>query len=206
MIEYCNPTNGTCATCEHCQVDRRATETARTTESRADRKKSWLLKQCTNRMSPYYSCLMNIDKEGDQVEFNTWCCECYEPDVDKLLEERRAKVKAKREKDSKRMIEQKYREIGKAKGWRALYDMGLGDIEIAKYIDMCVRTVRRRRLLAGLPINPNKQQRVNDKRRMLLYRQGMTDSQIAKALGHKVGAIKQWREQKDLSPNKETTE
>lgn len=196
----------TCATCEHCQVDRRATETARTLETRADRKNQWLLKQCTNRRSPYYSCLMNIDKEGKQVESNTWCCECYEPDVDKLLDERRAEVKAKREKDSRRMIEQQYREIGENKGWRALYDMGLGDIEIAKYIDMSVRTVRNRRLRAGLPINPNKQQRVNDKRRLLLYRQGMTDSQIAKALGHKVGSIKQWREIKDLPPNKEATE
>ena len=196
----------TCATCEHCQVDRRATETARTQDKRAHLKKPWLLKQCTNRMSPYYSCLMNIDQEGNQVENNTWCCEYYEPDVDKLLEERRAVVKAKREKDSRRMIEQQYREIGKTKGWRALYDMGLGDIEIAKYIDMSVKTVRSRRLSAGLPINPNKQQRVNDKRRLLLYRQGMTDSQIAKALGHKVGTIKQWREQKGLSPNKETTE
>lgn len=87
---------------------------------------------------------------------------------------------------------------------RSLHAKGLTDREIAERLNVSMAAIGAWRYRRGLKVNPVKKfntsargtlklDRQANARRMALYRQGLTDREIAEREGVTVSAIKQWR-------------
>ena len=87
---------------------------------------------------------------------------------------------------------------------RALYELGLSDVEIARICGVAHQTIQIWRTRRGLPETNKGGVRVSKKdhyRRLELYWQGYTDMEIAKMCGISVATMHHWRTQQKLPPS-----
>ncbi len=87
---------------------------------------------------------------------------------------------------------------------RALYELGLSDVEMAKICGVAAQTIHAWRVRRGLPETNKGGVRVSKKdhyRRLELYWQGYTDMEIAKMCGISVATMHHWRTQQKLPPS-----
>lgn len=77
--------------------------------------------------------------------------------------------------------------------FRRLYDQGLYDYQIAEELETTLKAARDWRIGAGLPPNRTVKNDAVHELRERLYRQGMSDQEIAAMEGVKVNSIIKWR-------------
>ena len=85
-----------------------------------------------------------------------------------------------------------------------LYKQGLSDKDIAALEKVCSVTIYNWRNERNLPSNPTKfqlKQLEKDEQRHKLYKQGLTDAEIAKICNEKSFNVKIWRERNNLLQN-----
>lgn len=87
----------------------------------------------------------------------------------------------------------------------ALYRQGMSDDEIAKAVGMTPAAIQKWRSRRGLRTNRKRHTDLapeEEDRRMVLYRQGLSDAKIAKALNLKHQAVAAWRYRRHLPSNR----